>query len=250
MRLRHVGAACLWVAVPLLAGCFQSSTLVKIAPDGSGTIERTTTVKADLYAKISSPGADDPFTVDEARAAADTMGGGVTFVSATRIDTPAHKGIKAVYAFTDVRTLSLSAMNPPGGIDFGSAPESPMSFTFTRLPNGHSLLTIENDVDDLDDAITPGVDDKQASDLIKAMLAGLKLDFAIQVEHLVKTNVPYVNGGTVTLLSMDFDRVLANPAAFEKADKAGSMAGTMAALREVKGIKITLDPKLTIEFSK
>jgi len=258
MRLRQFAAAFLCVAAPLLAGCFQSATLVKLNPDGSGTIERTTTMKGELYGRISSPNADDPFTADQARADTEKMGSGVTFVSATRIDTPARKGIKAVYAFTDVSTLSLSAMSPPGGLDLGSGPDSPMSFTFARLPNGHSLLTIENDVDELNDtrpaetgAAKPGgTDDKETSDLMKAMFTGLKIDFAIQVGHLVKTDVPYVTGGTVTLLSVDFDQVLADPAALEKADKAASMADTVAALRSIKGVKIVLDPKMTIEFTK
>ena len=125
MRLRRFAAVFLCVAVPLLTGGFQASTLVKLNPDGSGTVEQTTTVMTKTIARFDALGAangyteksnpDDLFSIEEARSAADNMGSGVTFISASRIDTPDRKGIKAVYAFKDIRTLSLKEMTPPAG---------------------------------------------------------------------------------------------------------------------------------------
>jgi hypothetical protein len=271
MRFRRFTAAFVCAASALLAGCFQSSTLVKLNPDGSGTVEQTITMSAEALKQLesfgSSMGGDknkgktsEPFSLDEAKAAAAKMGTGVTFVSADKIDTPDHKGMKAVYAFKDIRTLSLNEMNAPGGTDMGGKQDKPMSLTFAQLPNGHALLTIKNDTDatqakpkaGTDAGQTPfgGMDSAQAMEMMKSMFAGMKIDFAIQVGHLVKTNIPYVTGSTVTVLSMDFDQVLSNPSALDKMQKAGSMADTKAALKGVKGIKVALDPELTIEFTK
>lgn len=272
MRLRRCAALLVCLVAPLLAGCFQSATLVKLNPDGSGTIEQTTTMTAQALAQLQELSAmgdkdksktkmSEPFSVDEAKAAAAKMGAGVSLVSADKIDTPDRKGIKAVYAFKDIRTLSLNEMNTPGGADMGGKAEKPMTLTFSQLPNGHALLTIKNDTDmtknmtagmggDSGQSPFGGMDSAQAAEMMKTMLGGMRVDFAIQVGHVVKTNIPYVSGGTVTLLSMDFDQVLSNPAALEKMQKAKSMADTKAALQGVKGIKVSLDPELTIEFTK
>jgi hypothetical protein len=271
MRLRRFTAALVCAAASVLAGCFQSSTLVKLNPDGSGTIEQTTTMTAQALAQLQELAAmgdkdksktkmSEPFSLDEAKAAAAKMGTGVSLVSADKIDTPDRKGIKAVYAFKDIRTLSLNEMNTPGGADMGAKTEKPMTLTFSQLPNGHALLTIKNDTDvtknmtagmgNAGQSPLGGMDSAQAAEMMKTMLGGMKVDFAIQVGHVVKTNVPYVSGGTVTLLSMDFDQVLSNPAALEQMQKPKSMADTKAALQGVKGIKVSLDPELTIEFTK
>jgi hypothetical protein len=271
MRFRRFATACVCAASVLLAGCFQSATLVKLNPDGSGTLEQTITMSAEALTQLQSLGAsmggdkgqskhNEPFSLDEAKAAAAKMGTGVTFVSAEKIDTADKKGMKAIYAFKDIRTLSVSEMNAPGGADMGGKQDKPMSLSFAQLPNGHALLTIKNDSDAMqakpkagaDAGQSPfgGMDSAQALEMMKSMFAGMKIDFAIQVGHLVKTNTPYVTGSTVTVVSMDFDQVLSDPKALEKMQKATSMADTKTALKGVKGIKVNLDPELTIEFTK
>jgi hypothetical protein len=269
MRLRRFAGVLACAAAPLLTGCFQSSTLVKLNPDGSGTIEQTISVATQMIEQLKTfaamdadakGGADqlkDLFSVEQAKKTAARMGTGVSVVSANLIATPDRTGLKAVYAFKDIRTLALTELNSPFGVDMGGKSAKPMSQSFTQLPNGHALLTIKNDevVRDLKPPSKPGGggglgDDDESMKMIKAMMTGLKVDLAIQVGHVVKTNIPYVAGGTVTLLSVDFDQVLANPTAFDRMDKAETLAETKAALQGVKGIKINLDPELRIEFTK
>jgi hypothetical protein len=264
MRLRRFAGVFACAAASLLTGCFQSSTLVKLNPDGSGTIEQTLSVATRLTAlapteaekKSAADELKQMFSVEQAKAAAAKMGPDVSFVSASKIDTPERTGLKSVYAFKDVRTLVLTVMNNPFDIDMGGNSEAPMSLAFTQLPNGHALLTIEND--DMAAGMKPptklgpggSTDDDETGKMIKAMLGGLKLDLTIQVGHLVKTNIPYVTGGAVTLASVDFDQLLANAAALDKLDKAQTMAEMKLALQGVKGFKVNLEPRLTIEFTK
>ena len=257
MRLRRFAAALIGVAAPFLAGCIQTSTLVKLNPDGSGTIELTTTVPTILTSLYDpdDPADPDTFTVSEARAAAGEMGRGVTFVSATPLEIPDRKGITAVYAFKDIRTVSLGLLNEPAGLAFMAKSDTLLTFAFTRLPNGHSQLTIDNTIG-TEDFLTPepaaetkppspARDDEPTFAMMAALAAGGKIDFAIQVGHLVKTNIAHTDGGRVTLLSLDFDLVLVNPASVDKLENASAEA-----LKDVKGIKLSLDPKLTIEFRK
>jgi hypothetical protein len=276
--LRFARVALCALAAAAVSGCIQSSTLIKLKPDGSGTIEQTTTMNADAVAQLSAlaamsddknkdknPGAkgslDDLFSDAEARRAVSKMGEGVTFVSSQKIDTPERKGMKAIYAFTDIRKLRVNEMSMPGAAESGAsgaAPQDPpMTFAFKQLPGGNGVLTILQP--GIDKAMTSAqgkadttVDPKMAAqglDMAKAFMKGLKVDVAVQVPRLVKTNSSYVEGGTVTLLSMDFDKVLADPAALERLNKAKSLADSKSLLKDVKGIKVNLEPQLTIEFA-
>lgn len=252
MRLRRFAAVLVCVVAPLLAGCLQSSTLVKLNPDGSGTIEQTISMKKGLLEAADT--SEEPFSVEQAKAAVAGMGPGVAFVSSARIDTPGRKGLKAVYSFKDIRTLALTElMIIPAGIDIGDQSDPPMALAFTQRANGHALLTIKNDVavaGDAEPSPFGELEDEETAKTEKAMLAGMTVDFAIQVGHLVRTNIPYVAGRTVTVLSIDFDQVFADRAALGTLRKTKTLAEAMVALQRFRGIKLNVERELTIEFTK
>jgi len=275
--LRVARVAIAVIAAAAVSGCLQSSTIIKMKPDGSGTLEETMTISAEAAGQLSAlaamgddknkgkGGIDDLFSEKEARDAAAKMGQGVTFVSSEKIDMPDRKGLKAIYAFTDIRKLSLEEMHAPNmGGDAGgmattaAAKDPPMTFDFKQLPDGHGLLTINQP--GVDKALNSGdakpaakdVDPKMAAqgiEMAKAFMKGMKIDVVIQVPRVVKTNSPYVDGGGVTLLSMDFDKVLADPKALERMNGLTTLSETKAALKDFKGIKINLEPQVTIEFA-
>ena len=280
MRLFRVArVAIAAIAAAAVSGCLQSSTVIKMKPDGSGTIEETMTMSAEAVGQLSAlsamgddkdkkskGGIDDLFSDKEARDAAAKMGQGVTFVSSEKIDTPDRKGLKAIYAFTDIRKLSLEEMHAPnmGGDAAGmstsaAAKDPPMTFDFKQLPGGNGLLTINQPGiekalknGDAKPAAKDAVDPKTAEqglEMAKAFMKGMKIDVLIQVPRVVKTNSPYVDAGAVTLLSMDFDKVLADPKALERMNGLTTLAETKAALKDFKGIKINLEPQVTIEFA-
>jgi hypothetical protein len=260
------------IAAAAVSGCLQSSTIIKMKPDGSGTLEETMTMSAEAVGQLGALGAmgddkntkgsggiDDLFSDKDARAAAAKMGQGVTFVSSEKIDTPDRKGLKAIYAFTDIRKISLAEVHAPTMSGDAAAKDPPMTFDFKQLPGGNGLLTInqagvENALKsgDARPAPTNAIDPKMAEqgiEMAKAIMKGMKIDVLIQVPRVVKTNSPYVDAGAVTLLSMDFDKVLADPKALERMNGLTTLAETKAALKDFKGIKITLEPQVTIEFA-
>jgi hypothetical protein len=273
LRVARVAIAA--IAAAAVSGCLQSSTIIKMKPDGSGTLEETITISAEAAGRLGAlaamddkdkgkGGIDDLFSEKEARGAAAKMGQGVTFVSSEKIDMPDRKGLKAIYAFTDIRTLSLEEMHAPnmggdaGGMATAAAKDPPMTFDFKQLPGGHGLLTINQP--GVDKALNGGdarpakdaVDPKMAAqgiEMAKAFMKGMKIDVLIQVPRVVRTNSPYVDGGGVTLLSMDFDKVLADPKALERMNGLTTLSETKAALKDFKGIKINLEPQVTIEFA-
>ncbi len=91
--------------------------------------------------------------------------------------------------------------------------------------------------------------------MIMQMFKGLHIGIAVNVEgQVVKTNSPYVDGSKVTLMDIDFDPLLSN----EKGLKAlsgkmetakGDDRKMMESLKGIKGLKITTDPEVSIEFT-
>ncbi len=91
--------------------------------------------------------------------------------------------------------------------------------------------------------------------MMKQMFKGLHMGMAVDVEgKVVKTNSPYVEGSKVTLMDIDFDPLLSDEKGFKalsaKMETAmGDDRKTMEALKGIKGLKITTDPEISIEFA-
>jgi hypothetical protein len=103
--------------------------------------------------------------------------------------------------------------------------------------------------------VSPGEPDLEMSMMAMQMFKGLRMGLAVTVEgKVVKTNSPYVEGPKVTLLDIDFDRLLADKKAFKAFnDKMGPSMGDdrkmMEALKGLEGLKITTGPEVYIEFT-
>ncbi|MGE5242626.1 MAG: hypothetical protein ACM3SQ_00175 [Betaproteobacteria bacterium] len=252
-----------------MAGCFQSSTLINVHADGSGTIEQTTTMTAAALAQLKqlaasfggkNAGAVDPFSEDQQRAAASKMGEGVAFVSSTPIKSDAGEGRRTIYAFRDINTLSLSQQpDVPGGMDAGGAAgrTEKLDFHLTHQPNGDALLRIHFPAPKMPPGTTapdaPGgaamAPDAGQLAMMKQMLGGLKISIAVRpIGTLVHTNGAFVENDTVTLLEMDFDRLLANPDAMAKLRQLKTLDGANGALEGIDGLKVNPTRDLDIEF--
>src|SRR5579872_945617 len=100
--MRHRPAALLALllaAAAGCAGCFESTTVLHVRGDGSGTLQQRTVIKKAALAQLRSFSALgggratlDPLSEGQARALATSLGPGVTFVSSTRIDTEDGEG--------------------------------------------------------------------------------------------------------------------------------------------------------------
>jgi hypothetical protein len=84
---------------------------------------------------------------------------------------------------------------------------------------------------------------------MKKLFEGLKVGIDVSVlGTIVKTNSPYVQGSTVTLLEMDFSELLTNDQLLSQIGEPGSLEEAKALLKNVKGFKINLDREVAIEF--
>lgn len=283
--MRHLRVLALLGLAVFLGGCLNSTTVINVKADGSGTIEQTMTMNPQVAAQLQqmmsgfgegaaqkSEGAAQKkggfFNEADLRAAAPKMGQGVTFVSATPIHTAEAEGTKAVYAFTDITKLQMNQKPAApggaaamGGMPGGSAAED-ILFRFAKTPAGTSKVTVVFPEAKIDEARKTKAaaqaqaaktnDPMQAAGLamVKQMLNGLKISIVMQpAGRIVKTNSPYVEGQRVTLLEMDFGQLMSDEAMLQKLQAAGSMEEMKPLLKGVKGVKINTDKEVSVEFA-
>ena len=192
----------------------------------------------------------DMFTEEHARKAAETMG--VTFVSGEPFKTAELEGYRARYSFTDITQVKVNVSER-----MKSSSEPPFAFALDKGP-ASSTLTIQMPEQSMKGVpglppSGPGISDAdkaqaaQMLGMMKMMMQGLFVDVSLNVDgRIIKTNAPHVQGTRVTLLQIDFDKMLADEGALQKLQGASDLK----ALANVPGLKVPSDPKLTIVFSR
>ena len=257
---RRISLALLVVACAS-AGCLRSATTIDLRPDGSGTILQETAMTAQALVMMKSFG--DPtgktstefFTEEAARKAAATMG--VKFVSAEPYETADLKGYRARFAFDDITKVQVN-LDSSGSPFTESEKKDPLfNFSFDRRP-ASSLLTIQMPEDKPGGfgllaggggaiASSDKAEAAQAMAMMKMMMKGMFIDVSLNVNgRILKSNAPYVEGSRVTLMQIDFDKVLADEAALRKLQGASDAKS----LQGVPGLKVVSEPTVSIEFSR
>jgi hypothetical protein len=268
---RLVRLVLLLAIVAPVTACFQSSTVLHIKGDGSGTIQQRTVVTEAALEQLRAftilgggRGGDvDPVSETQARALAATLGPGVTYVSSTPIKTPTGLGREAVYSFADISTVKVSEQ---GQLPAGAAISAPglntaganITFAMTRQPDGNATLRIV--VPKM--PIVPSAPGGAAGPtggfsptpdqiaMAKQVLAGAHLNVVVEPDgQLVKTSSPYTEGNRVTLIEIDVDQATSDLGFLTKLQAAQNLDEMKAAIAGVPGLKLNLDPEITVEFT-
>jgi hypothetical protein len=238
-----------------------------VKADGSGTIEQRlllTDAAMDQLKAFAILGGNsattDPTSEAYARSLADAIGPGVTYVSSTPVRTDKAQGRDAVYAFPDITKLYISEQpRVPGGLNLG--PKSAqnagqITFTLTAQTDGNSLLRIQVPRPDMLPIPLPGANgdaappSPQQVEMVKTLLAGARLSVAVEPEgRLVQTSSPFVDGNRVTLIDLDVDKATGDPDLVAKLTQPKTLDQAKASLNSVPGLKITLDPEISITFA-
>lgn len=247
------------------SGCINSAALIKVKPDGSGTIEQTMLVNmAALKSLMPGMGGgqvkESGGVLNEAefKRAGERMG--VRPVSLTPLKEGGFEGARALYAFDDISKVRVDQDPQLGGTaaKAGSSPSNPIRFGLTR-EGGTSRLTITVDEKAADQATTraqeaPSLEtiDPALMQMIKTMFDGFRLLIDVEVDGtIVKTNADYVNGSRITLLEVDMAGVFADEAKLKalqsKVRPGVSISELRPYLKDIKGVKIN-HTAVTIEF--
>jgi hypothetical protein len=265
-KIAVVAGLSLW-----LTGCLQSATLVKVKPDGSGTIEQTMLVNLQtakgMMASMGGSGQvkdTGPGVMNEAdfKRMAERMG--VKPVSLTPLKEGAFEGSKAVFAFDDITKVRVDQdPNLSGASGAAATSKSPIKFGFAKQ-GASSVLTITFDEKQADAAAakvgaaaaTPqgqqAAMDPAIMQMIKTMFQGFKVGVDLEVEgKIVKTNADYVSGSRITLLEIELAGLFEDEAKLKALQSKFGPGTTLSEIRpylkDVKGVKIN-NPNLTIEY--
>jgi hypothetical protein len=254
------------VASCTLTACLNSSTIVKVKPDGSGTVEQTTLVNAGaMKGMMGGQGGPSGPMMNKAdlERTAERMGKGVRLVSSEPIKGEmGFEGTKSIFAFDDINEIQITQGPQMGGARSAEpTSDDPVRFKLTRN-GGTSTLSI-NYIDKPGAGTTDGIPNPQPGDMpdltnpmimnmLKTMFQGFKINVALEVlGTIVKTNADYVTGSRITMLEMDAVTLLSDEAKLrELQGKLGpdsSLSQIKPFLKDVKGIKID-GPSISVEF--
>jgi hypothetical protein len=255
-----------------LTACLNSTTLVKVKPDGSGTVEQTTLMNTaalkGMMGGASGQMNGPMMNKAELERTATRMGEGVRLVSSEPVKGDnGFEGVKAIFAFEDINKIQVN-QGPPGmsggtGDRTRSAEptsDDPVRFKLTR--NGATSTLSINFIDKAPTGKTdvptpppgdmPDLSNPMIMNMMKAMFQGFKINVGLEVVGaIVKTNAEYVTGPHITLLELDVAELLADEAKFKalqgKLGPDASLSEVKPYLKDFKGIKID-GPSITVEF--
>jgi hypothetical protein len=267
MMLRVVALIGLGV---IASGCINSASLIKIKPDGSGTLEQTMLVNlAAIKGLMAGMGAgqtkETGGVLNEAEFKRTAERLGMRPVSLTPMKEGGFEGGKAIFAFDDITKVRVDQDPQLGGRTAGigggggdAGGSNPIKFGLARQ-GANSVLTITVDEKVTESATTRAQDapslesiDPAMLQMIKTMFDGFRILIDVEVDgKIVKTNADYVAGSRITLLEVDMAGVFADEAKLKalqsKVQPGSSISELRPYLKDIKGVKIN-HSALTVEF--
>lgn len=283
MMLR-LSAVC--AAIFLLSGCIQDNLMLNIKPDGSGTIEETvlmgnafiemmqgltkgageTGAEDKGKADVAKPKSDDSVItemMDKAKANAKDFGEGVKFVSAKPAKTQTASGYTAIYSFDDISKVTLS-QNPgkksPGESkkeDAEAAKNDTIKFAFKKGPVSRLSVTMpppktEEKKDKKDGAgKKEEAEDPNALEMMKSMFKDMRVSIVLNMMgDVVSTNATYRTGKQITLIDMDFGKLINDMPLLKKINQAQpqSVEEIKTMVKGIEGLKLEFNNPVTIDF--
>ena len=277
--MRALKQCVLGLSILVMSGCLNTSAVIRVAPDGSGTIEQTLLFNlkavesafANMGFKPSgqSGGSTRP-PMDEAamKEAAASLGDGISLVSVTPVKQPSgFEGATVVFRFADITRLDTSEfMMPgaakdmaPGGGDKASSAGNRIRFAMQRTSGGTSVLTATFDdttkgsgQSSKNNSGGPGLDDPELRKMVTALFKGFRIGIDLEiVGQIVRADADHVAGKRITLAEINMEELLLNADKLNNLDKVLSPDASLAEMRphlnKVKGLKIN-KPVVTVEF--
>ncbi len=216
----------------------------------------------------------EPFSDKSVRENAAKLGKGVRYVSHEKLDTEEAAGYTAMYAFDNIEAVRISqdpaAAVPElgeseGGADMeaegeGEADGEFVVFGFT--PGNPATLLIRSPEQGADESEETGVEEESSADdegqnaeegfeQMKEFFRDMKLVVQVAVDgKIAETNASYVDGSTVTLMDIDFNKILDDPEMLSQLKDAEDMDPKAAKelLKKIPGLRVETEDVVTVKF--
>ena len=268
--LRLLITACLLF---LLTGCFQVTTVVRINPDGSGTVEESMLLSKKIVAQIEEmmqgfagdnggkPRHLDLFEPAKLKEQARSMGMGVTYNSGKKVETTNYIGYTATYAFIDINKLKLSQQsgastdsNKPKALPltFSFSKGSPATLTIVQSKKASGEVPAATEAEQATPGTPPQMSDANAKKFMELFM-GMKFVLAVEMNGtIVSTNATHREGKRLTIVDFDLAKLGNAGPELEKLSllKNSSFEEAKELLKSVPGIKFDMNDKLTVVFKK
>ena len=251
-----------------LSGCFQFRTLLRLEPDGSGTIEETVVLSDVIRSMMPTDSTEALYDEAAVRARADSFGTGVRFVRVDTVSEGGFSGYRAVYAFDDINTVRLV---PGSGEAVGLSNEDEGSdlvpaLAFAYTPGEQLRITIPREETEagaapLDpDSVAAQAEEVrrqvQEAALLRGFLDDARLAVAVELPAPVaETNARYVEDGVATLVDLNFgaflDLMAEDPelaARLQLAETAEDREAVLRALNDFEGLRFEPEQEVVVTF--
>ena len=256
-----IGIGLALISAFLPAGCLETSTLIRVARDGSGTIEQTFLITSrfmELIANTDRAVDWEPSELvdeDELREQAGRIGKNVSLVSAVPVVAENGVGYTVTYRFEDVSKIRVN--QNPGEIGLSSADNTAdesqgesLGFEFTA--GDPALLTVLCPPLPEGGGQTRSVQlDQETLQMIQAIYQDMQLHISVEVEGtIVATNAMYHDASVVTILAIDFGTALGDKRVLAQLATADpeSVQELKSVLSKGPGISIEPRQEVTISF--
>ncbi len=255
----------------LCAGCLSVETTVRVNADGSGTVHQVFMMDREFLQMLQEfgsmgQGSDgksdgtekfDLIQEDDLRSAAEDMGEGVRFLSAVPMSTDAQDGYEAVYAFDNIEKLRVN-QNPsekvPG--DTPAGPEEAREFLTFEFQRGNpNALTVRFPKDEADmeaarDDAPENMDPSMAM-MMRDFYENMRIAVLLEVNgSIVSTDATYRSGNVITLLDMDFGKIVEDEERFTRLVQ--SQTETLEELKDlvqdVPGLQVETQERIVVRY--
>ena len=260
----------LLLPVTLFTGCLQVDTTVKLNKDGSGTIEEKVMMSSMVVQMIKqfmnsmpdSSGEKQEFKLfneEELRGKVSEYGEGVKYIEGKELSKDGWEGYKAVYSFKDINNLRMDTNpNKKVELDEGGSEVENDFFSFRFKPGNIAELIIDRpDVSmkegtETDESNNESMQNQPLNDSMVKMMDGMRIKISLQPQgNIVSTNASYVEGSEVTLLDLDFSKLLKNKGSLDmlKKNPPKSLDDMEKIVKNIPGMKIEIQKPVSIKFN-
>jgi hypothetical protein len=252
-----------------LMGCFESIVLLRVNKDGSGTIEETVVISDSFMELMKSfgseeEGEEDKDVIDEEQltAKAVSMGEGVRYVSAQPVKTDRGSGYKAIYSFSDINDVRINQnpgenVSPPpmGGEEQGPVEEW-LRFNFSggRTATLEIIYPQDMEMHQEEKSAESEADmdsNPEMMEMMRELYQDMHIGIAVEVDgEITDTNASYVDGSTVTLMDIDFAKILEDEEKFKELMSANpeTVEEMKQLVKDNPGIKVEIEESIRIRF--
>lgn len=270
---KTLGILLLGIATLAVAGCMEIETVVRVKPDGSGTITERLVMSNEIVGMMQEMAPEgqpaELYNEQELRNAAPGYGEGVTYVSAKDVETEFGKGYEASYAFADINKIRVG--QDPGDKMPGDGPvegedDAGDFTTFTMQPGSPAELVIHWPVDkaesrSVETAETASTDEapveqsaeeqEAAMEMMQMAFKDMRMSMHVEVAgSVVDSNATHLNGSRVTLVDIAFAEFLNSEEAMTKmaSNSEQSVADMKEMMALIPGLKMEIEPEVTVRF--